>query len=84
MTPPTTHGSIMSFQKPVLNLHILSPEVLKHDATLADALAEVEAAVNDTNVETVIIDLLSKPGLLEFILSGKYDHASFISHYNVE
>ena len=64
----------MSAQKPVLNLHFLSPEILVHDAALADALAEVEAVLNDTNVEGVIMDLLSKPSLLEFILSGKFNH----------
>jgi hypothetical protein len=66
----------MNVQKPVLDLYLFSPECIKHDAALADALAEVEAALNDTDVETVIIDLMSKTGLLEFILSGKHHYTA--------
>jgi hypothetical protein len=66
----------MDVQKPVLDLYLFSPECIKHDATLADALTEVEAALNDTDVEAVIIDLMSKTGLLEFILSGKYHYTT--------
>ena len=69
----------MSYKCSILDIHLLAPDILSHDAALADALAEVEAVVNDTNVEGVIRDLLSKPGLLEFILSGKCDNLHFVS-----
>src|ERR1700691_5414022 len=67
MLPPLT----MTAPKHVLDLNLLAPDILRHGAALADALAEVEAIANDTNFDTVVGALLSKPGLLEFILSGK-------------
>lgn len=66
----------MSSQKSVLDIHALAPEILVHQSALVDALAEVEAAINDSNIEFVINDLLSKPNLLEFVMSGKYNYTS--------
>ncbi|KIM84759.1 hypothetical protein PILCRDRAFT_818367 [Piloderma croceum F 1598] len=74
----------MNVQKPVLDLYLFSPECIKHDAALADALAEVEAALNDTDVEAVIIDLMCKTGLLEFILSASPMVADRVSSYVLE
>lgn len=55
----------------VLNVHALAPEILMYDSALVDALADVDAAITDTSIECVITELLSKPHLLEFVLSGK-------------
>lgn len=59
----------------ILNLHALAPEVLMYESALVDALAEVEAAINGTSIESVITELLSKPYLLEFLMSGKFNYA---------
>ena len=47
-----------------------------HDSVLQDVLGEIEALIHDTDVELVINDILSKPGLLQYIISGKCDHTS--------
>jgi len=69
----STHRPLLDhgYSKTYPCLHILAPETLRHDAILADALDEIEAVTNETNVDAVMGGLLSKPGLLEFVLSGK-------------
>jgi hypothetical protein len=71
-------------QDSVLNLHALAPEVLMHESALVDALAEVEATINDTSIESVVSELLSRPHLLEFMISGKCNYCYHVCNLRAE
>lgn len=53
------------------NLPSLSPETLQNDTARFEALQKIRWALNDDNAEQIIQLLASKPGQLEYILSGK-------------
>lgn len=57
----------MTPQAPAFEMH--SP-MLSSENAARDALAELEASAD---VEATIDYLLSKPNLLEFVISGKYN-----------
>lgn len=54
----------------VLDLFSLAPESLIHENSLNDVLAEVEGVLTEENAHAATLELMTKPGLLEFLISG--------------
>lgn len=55
----------------LLNLASLSPEALRNETTQLEALQKIGWALNRNNADQIILLLASKPGLLEYVVSGK-------------
>jgi hypothetical protein len=62
---------------PILHRKVVAPlyafelERLQGEGALESALQECLAIINLVNFESVVEDLLTKPGLLQLVISGK-------------
>lgn len=54
------------------DLNTLSAEIIRQDTGLFDAFNKIASALDEDSAEAIIMHLSSKPGLLEYIFSGKY------------
>lgn len=80
---PLSTPSMRSKASVPVDLYSLDPErITNREVSQRDALAGLEMTLlTFTNTEAALEDLLSKPNLLEWVLSGPYYRASLVVHF---